>query len=157
MGDSTKRCPCNRQWSKLAALSSSDGRAHLAERFDDPSHRTTPDRGVTGEDGEKILSGQQTGQQADARARVTAINDASGLRESPKAFPMDVELIVCFVDSHSEGLQRAHGIETIFSTAIVFERALAFGQRSENERTVGDGFVAGNGNRPTKRLSRCDR
>jgi hypothetical protein len=70
---------------------------------------------------------------------------------------MDVELIVCFVDPHSEGLQRAHGIETIFATAIVFERPLAFGQSRKNERTVGDGFVAGNANCPTERLPRCDR
>ena len=70
---------------------------------------------------------------------------------------MHTELIVGFIDPHTQRLQRTHGIEAVFAAAIAFNASHAFGESRKNNRPMRNGFIAGNGNCSPQRPARCDR
>ncbi len=120
-----------------------DLRAHRPERLGDPLHRPRAERFVADELEAALLPGQDSGEEPHQRARVAAVERACGLCDSTRADALDANPVAVHLHPTSERAYGGSRRERVLGGPEPVHVALAVGNRSEQERAVGDRLVAG--------------
>ena len=129
-----------------AATRCRDACAHEPERRGDSLHRALAQRRVACELAGERLSGEQPHQQPDSRARVAEVENL-GRRAQPagaRAFDSH-EAFRLALDGDAHGLESPLGGETILAREKTMNDRRPFCDRTEHQRAMRDGLVAGDG------------
>ncbi len=121
-----------------------DQRAHLPQRIGDAPHGPPPELIAAVEHAGERLPGHDTGQQADPGARVDAVQRAGWSLQTVQAAPMDRERRrVVLLDGDAERPHAAERRQRIAGGQEVPGVTRAIGQRAQDQRAVGERFIAG--------------
>ena len=133
-----------------------DRGAHPAERLRDALHRTRAQRIVTGELEATLLAGEDPGQEPHQRAGVAAVDWLLRRDKAAETAAEDTQRVrIRLVDpdpQRSDCGDRRLGVVRATETG---NSGLAFGDRSEQHRTVGERLVSGDADVAVN--SRCGR
>src|SRR5262249_10350087 len=135
-----------------------DARAHPVQRLGDAVHRAGTQRLVARELEASALAGQDAGQQSHQRSRVAAVDNFWGLTPKGGQTPaFDDELVILdVIDINPERSDRLHCRLRVAGTAEAAHARLAFAERADQHRAVGDRLVAGDGDVTDERSGRLD-
>ena len=123
-------------------LASHDIGPHAPEGLHDATHRPAADLGRAGQETGELLAGQQTGEQADGRARVGTVQHIGRLLQTVQSAAMHDQLGGRVnIDAHA---QRAHHIDrgpAVGAVEKVVDLAHAIGNTRKHHRTMADRLV----------------
>ena len=119
---------------EAAVLPAVDLSAHEPERYCHPVHRPPGDRGVALEHGEPINSRDEAGQQADAGAGITDVDEVLGLPQAPHA-AVDVQLVADPLGPGAQRHNRFQGVADIVTVRQPFDERAPFGAAPLSART----------------------
>ena len=103
---------------------------------------------VAGEEGQEILSGQQTGEQAHRGPAVAGVQQVGGfIQMRTESSDSEAAGVVQGVYGNPHGLQTGRGGPHVPAVGQASDRGGTVGDSIKNERPMGDGFVAGHGQR----------
>ena len=104
----------------------------------------------------EFLPGQNPGEQAHCRARISGIESAARSAQALKAQAGDADAVALNFDFHAELRETIERAAAIGRRGKVRDLARALGKRCEHRVTMRNGFVAGNFERAADRASRTN-
>ena len=141
IADAVEFCRGYRQRTEVSVLAL-NVRAHLRERFDDATHRPLLNRGVSVQRTGKRLTGKDTAQQAGGCAGVAGVQQLARRGQSVQTDAADNDLVIGDRDVYAHFPKTGDGGQAILTHQKSGDAGRSAGQRTEHNRTVGDGFVA---------------
>ncbi len=120
---------------------------HQGKRFHDPFHGAGLDGFVPVQVGDKILSGQNAGDQPGGSPAVAGIQRSGGRLQAMQPPAMDEDFIRTVFNPDSHLLEAGDGGEAVGALKKIGDFCSAFGQRAEHDAAVRDAFVSRNGYR----------
>jgi hypothetical protein len=133
-----------------------DASPHRTERLRDPLHRPGRERLVSDELEAPLLAGEDAREEPHERAGVPAVQRPARLLEAAKPDALHAHELTCDLDPRPECPHGRRRRERVLGGPEAVDLALAVGDRSEQERAVGDGLVARNGDVTADRRRRLD-
>ena len=128
-----------------------DLEAHLDERLQHAAHRPARQRGVADEPDAHVVAGHHAHHQPEPGTGVAVVDVPRGSDEATDATAQDLPHRPILTDRAAERLQSLRRVQHV----LAFEQATNVGapcrQRSEHQRAVRDGLIAGHPHAPGKR------
>ena len=122
-----------------------DIRAHFPQRIGHAAHGALAQGGITGQHRGEVLAGQQAGQQAHGRSRVTDVDRPGRCLQTVQADAMNgYSPMVRPFDDHTHVAERLQGRKTVLAFQKTLDLGHTFGDGAEHDRAVGDGLVTRN-------------